>query len=69
MDQHFILCGLGRVGERMLEHLQSAGARVVVIDTRCAAGDERCAVLSWCAVIAAVKTYWSRPAWPMPAAF
>jgi Trk K+ transport system NAD-binding subunit len=41
MEQHFILCGLGRVGERVLEHLLATGARVVVIDTRCAAGDAR----------------------------
>jgi Trk K+ transport system NAD-binding subunit len=40
-DQHFILCGLGRVGERVLEHLRATGARVVVIDTRCCAGDAR----------------------------
>ena len=41
MDQHFILCGLGRVGERVLDHLKAAGARVVVIDTHCAPGDAR----------------------------
>jgi Trk K+ transport system NAD-binding subunit len=41
MEQHFMLCGLGRVGERVLEHLLATGARVVVIDTRCAAGDAR----------------------------
>src|SRR5207253_1301636 len=28
MDQHFILCGLGRVGERVLEYLRAAGARL-----------------------------------------
>jgi Trk K+ transport system NAD-binding subunit len=43
MEQHFILCGLGRVGERVLEHLHVAGARVVVIDTRCCPGDARLA--------------------------
>jgi Trk K+ transport system NAD-binding subunit len=43
MDQHFILCGLGRVGERVLEHLRLARARVVVIDTHCTVGDERLA--------------------------
>ncbi len=43
MDQHIILCGLGRVGERVLEHLRLAGARVVVIDSHCTAGDERLA--------------------------
>jgi Trk K+ transport system NAD-binding subunit len=43
MDQHFILCGLGRVGERVLAHLRLAGSQVVVIDSRCAVGDERLA--------------------------
>ena len=41
MDQHFILCGLGRVGERVLEHLRAAGAQVVVIDSRCSPDDAR----------------------------
>ncbi len=41
MDQHYILCGLGRVGARVLDHLRSAGVPVVVIDTRCSAGDAR----------------------------
>ena len=41
MDQHFILCGLGRVGERVLDHLLATGARVVVVDTRSTPGDVR----------------------------
>lgn len=41
MDQHYILCGLGRVGEQVLEHLRAAGARVVVIDNQCQAEDPR----------------------------
>src|SRR5439155_9119114 len=41
--QHFILCGLGRVGWRVLEHLRAAGARVVVIDNRCRPDDPRLA--------------------------
>jgi Trk K+ transport system NAD-binding subunit len=36
MDQHFILCGLGRVGGRVLEYLRAAGSSVVVIDKTCA---------------------------------
>ncbi len=30
---HYILCGLGRVGARVLEHLRAAGVRVVVINS------------------------------------
>lgn len=41
MRQHFILCGLGRVGWRVLDYLRAAGEPVVVIDTRCAADDPR----------------------------
>jgi Trk K+ transport system NAD-binding subunit len=41
MEQPFILCGLGRVGWRVLEHLQAAGLPVVVVDTRCSASDSR----------------------------
>ncbi len=41
MDDHVILCGLGRVGWHVLELLQAAGTPVVVIDTRCAADDPR----------------------------
>jgi Trk K+ transport system NAD-binding subunit len=32
MDQHYILCGLGKVGLRVLEHLRAIGARVVVVN-------------------------------------
>src|SRR5437773_6175670 len=41
MDQHYILCGLGHVGLRVLEHLRAAGAAVVVVDTFCKPGDSR----------------------------
>lgn len=41
MEQPVILCGLGRVGQRVLECLQAAGMSVVVVDDRCAAGDPR----------------------------
>jgi Trk K+ transport system NAD-binding subunit len=41
MEQHFILCGLGRVGARVLEYLRAAGAAAVVIDTRCSPDDPR----------------------------
>ncbi len=38
---HFILCGLGKVGERVLLQLRATGADAVVIDTVCRAGDPR----------------------------
>jgi Trk K+ transport system NAD-binding subunit len=41
MEQPFILCGLGRVGWRVLEYLQAAGLPVVVVDTRCSPTDPR----------------------------
>jgi Trk K+ transport system NAD-binding subunit len=41
MQQHFILCGLGKVGARVLEYLRAAGSAVVVVDDRCAADDPR----------------------------
>jgi Trk K+ transport system NAD-binding subunit len=41
MEGHFILCGLGRVGGRVLEYLRTAGVPVVVIDNRCAVDDPR----------------------------
>src|SRR5437660_10163369 len=41
MDQRFILCGLGRIGWRVLEYLQAAGLPVVVVDTRCDPKDPR----------------------------
>jgi Trk K+ transport system NAD-binding subunit len=40
-QQHFILCGLGRVGGRVVEYLRAAGANVVVVDNRCEPGDVR----------------------------
>jgi Trk K+ transport system NAD-binding subunit len=41
MNQPVILCGLGRVGNRVLDYLQAAGLPVVVVDTRCQPGDPR----------------------------
>jgi Trk K+ transport system NAD-binding subunit len=41
MENHVILCGLGRVGWHVLEFLQAAGTPVVAIDTRCAPADPR----------------------------
>jgi Trk K+ transport system NAD-binding subunit len=41
MEQPFILCGLGRIGWRVLEYLQAAGLPVVVVDTRCDPKDPR----------------------------
>jgi Trk K+ transport system NAD-binding subunit len=41
MEQHFILCGLGRVGVRVLEYLHAAGSSVVVIDNHCKPDDAR----------------------------
>lgn len=41
MDQPIILCGLGRVGGRVLEYLLAAGLPVVVIDLRGEAHDPR----------------------------
>jgi Trk K+ transport system NAD-binding subunit len=41
MEPHFILCGLGRVGWRVLEHLRAVGAPIVVIDNRCSTNDAR----------------------------
>ncbi|HLJ91808.1 MAG TPA: NAD-binding protein [Gemmataceae bacterium] len=41
MEQPFILCGLGRIGWRVLEYLQTAGLPVVVVDTRCDPRDPR----------------------------
>lgn len=40
-DQPVILCGLGRVGRRVLECLQAAGKSVIVVDDRCAEGEAR----------------------------
>jgi Trk K+ transport system NAD-binding subunit len=41
MDQPFIICGLGRIGWRILEYLQAGSFPVVVIDTNCSADDPR----------------------------
>jgi len=41
VDQPVILCGLGRVGCRVLEYLQAAGISVVVVDDCCALDDPR----------------------------
>jgi Trk K+ transport system NAD-binding subunit len=41
MEQHIILCGLGRIGWRVLEYVRASGAPVVVVDTRCAPDDPR----------------------------
>ncbi len=41
MDQPIVLCGLGRIGWRVLEYLQAAGLPVVVIDTRCSPAEPR----------------------------
>jgi Trk K+ transport system NAD-binding subunit len=43
MKNHVIVCGLGRVGWRVLADLQAAGTPVVVIDTRCSTDDPRLA--------------------------
>src|SRR5437762_7387133 len=40
-EDHVILCGLGRVGWHVLELLNAAETRVVVIDSRCAPDDMR----------------------------
>src|SRR5262249_7938752 len=39
--QPVILCGLGRVGSRVLEYLRSTGLPIVVVDNSCAADDPR----------------------------
>ncbi|MBI1918424.1 MAG: NAD-binding protein [Planctomycetes bacterium] len=41
MNKPIILCGLGRVGWRVLEYLQAANLQVVVIDNVCAPDDPR----------------------------
>jgi Trk K+ transport system NAD-binding subunit len=41
IEQPIILCGLGRIGWRVLDYLQAAGLPVVIVDTRCAADDPR----------------------------
>jgi Trk K+ transport system NAD-binding subunit len=41
MDQPIILCGLGRMGWRVLEYLQAAHLPVVIVDTQCKPDDAR----------------------------
>ena len=41
MDQPVILCGLGRVGWRVLEYLRTAGVPMVAIDNQCSPTDPR----------------------------
>lgn len=41
MEKHYILCGLGRIGWRVLDYLRAAGVEVVVIDLRCDPSDRR----------------------------
>ncbi|HEV3444182.1 MAG TPA: NAD-binding protein, partial [Gemmataceae bacterium] len=41
MEQPIILCGLGRVGWRVLEYLQAAGLPTVVVDVNCSPQDPR----------------------------
>jgi Trk K+ transport system NAD-binding subunit len=41
MKRPVVLCGLGRMGSRVLEYLRAAGLSVVVVDTACAPGDHR----------------------------
>ncbi len=41
MESPIVLCGLGRMGARVLEYLQAANLPVVVVDTQCQAGDPR----------------------------
>ncbi len=41
MESPIIVCGLGRVGTRVLQYLQPTGLPVVVVDTVCQPGDPR----------------------------
>ena len=41
MKRPIILCGLGRMGSRVLDYLRAAGLPVVVVDTLCRADDPR----------------------------
>ena len=41
MDQPVILCGLGKVGWRVLDYLRVAGVTVVAVDSRCRPDDPR----------------------------
>jgi Trk K+ transport system NAD-binding subunit len=39
MENHFILCGLGRVGRHVLDYLKKAGSPIIVIDDQARADD------------------------------
>src|SRR5262245_3200059 len=41
MDQPILLCGLGRVGWRVLDYLRAAGLPVVAVDAVCSPDDPR----------------------------
>ncbi len=41
MEQHIVLCGLGRIGWRVLEYVRATGTPVMVIDSRCSRDDAR----------------------------
>ena len=41
MDAPIILCGLGRMGSRVLDYLRAAGLPVVVVDNACRPDDPR----------------------------
>lgn len=41
MERPIVLCGLGRMGSRVLEYLQAARMPVVIVDTECRADDPR----------------------------
>lgn len=41
MERPIILCGLGRMGIKVLEYLKSAGLPVVIVDTQCKPDDPR----------------------------
>src|SRR5262245_21739240 len=41
MERRFILCGLGRVGSRVLDYLRAIGLAVVVVDYKCEPDDPR----------------------------
>src|SRR4051794_1290152 len=43
MERPIVLCGLGRMGARVLEYLRAAHLPAVVIDTVCKADDPRLA--------------------------
>jgi Trk K+ transport system NAD-binding subunit len=41
MEQPIVVCGLGRVGSRVLQYLQATGLPVVIVDTLCKPDDPR----------------------------